>query len=398
MSDDSAAILLLCAGIGTARRQGPSAPLTNQEWTSLAEAIRKSQIERPGRLLNMSATEIGGVLALPPAKSERLASLLSRGGQLAMELDRWSSAGIWACTRADPEYPGALKRVLRRAAPAALFGIGDVGLLESRGPGLVVSPDAEGGERFGRAVGMAAAAVGLTLKTAGVAGPEAVGVEECMQGTGRAVVVGEPLERALRDRVRRESVMAGRLSVISTRAPGGRALPVGERIRLVAALCHALLVAPPRGAWGQTKSFMAGGAGPPVFVWTNGEITSGVSSLLRRGARLVPAGSGAPEGELGDWLRWAVSAQALDHPPIDRARPEGIQGATMYDQFLEALGGQQKPLTPAEAAAELGLLEEQAQIWLDMAVRDGLARKASGRYRVVGQASLLPLIDIDRGR
>jgi alpha-D-ribose 1-methylphosphonate 5-triphosphate synthase subunit PhnH len=70
----------------------------------------------------------------------------------------------------------------------------------------------------------------------------------------------------------------------------------------------------------------------------------------------------------------------------------------MYDQFLEALGGQQKPLTPAEAAAELGLLEEQAQIWLDMAVRDGLARKASGRYRVVGQASLLPLIDIDRGR
>jgi len=396
MSDDSVAILLLCAGAGVERRLGTAPPLSNQEWTNLAEQIRQSSIERPGRLLSMSAEEIQTKMGLPRAESERIARLLSRGGQLAMEIDRWSSAGMWARTRADAEYPGSLKRLLRRAAPAALFGIGDLGLLESEGPGLVVSPGAEDAERFGRMVGAASAEAGLTMKTPGAAGSETQAAQECLTAMGRVVLVGVPPERALGQRVRREAVMDGRLCMISTRAPGSRPLPIGERIRLVAAICQTLLIAPPRGAWAQSRFLPRHGSGPPLFVWASDESGNGAKALLARGAKQIPRNASKTKAEFRDWLRWVTFAD-VDKDPSEGVRPNAIGRSRLYALFIEALSSHGESFSPREVATELGLMIEQAQAWLDRAVREGVAEQVSGRYRVALQSSLLPLIDPDRG-
>ena len=57
--------------------------------------------------------------------AERLALLLARGGQFALELERLSNLGIWILTRADESYPSvAAASVSAVQAPPLLFGAG----------------------------------------------------------------------------------------------------------------------------------------------------------------------------------------------------------------------------------------------------------------------------------
>src|SRR5437588_3451335 len=120
-SDDTLAILLLCSHLALGKGLQLK-PLTDSDWSTLAERLVAAGLT-PGQMLGLGAAELHLQLGLDSAISERIAALLGRGGQLALELERLSNLGIWAMTRADPDYPGRLKKSLRQRSPAVLVGL-----------------------------------------------------------------------------------------------------------------------------------------------------------------------------------------------------------------------------------------------------------------------------------
>ena len=115
ISADGQAIALACSSLAV---QGDRSlkPLTPSEWRKLAGDLHTAQL-RPRDLVGMSPDEVRDALGYTSDGADRLAGLLARGGQLAIELERLAGRGIWLLTRADEEYPALLKTRLGPKAP-----------------------------------------------------------------------------------------------------------------------------------------------------------------------------------------------------------------------------------------------------------------------------------------
>src|SRR4029078_4710109 len=119
----------------------------------------------------LTADEIARSLGVGGDEAARYAALLARGGQLAFDLDRLRSRGIWVVTIADDAYPRRLVERLSVDAPPVLFGSGDASLLERGGIAIVGSRDAEGvATEFTERLASAAARGGTTVVSGGARG------------------------------------------------------------------------------------------------------------------------------------------------------------------------------------------------------------------------------------
>ena len=124
-SPDATAIILLCSSIGNERDPGTK-PLGPRSWAKLHDELVRQSFPGPRALIGLTAEEIDRSLGVGPDEAARLARLLGRGGQLAFELDRLRSRGIWVVTIADDAYPTRLRERLGPDAPPVLFGSGSV--------------------------------------------------------------------------------------------------------------------------------------------------------------------------------------------------------------------------------------------------------------------------------
>ena len=129
-SPDAQAIILICSSLG-AGRTGAAAvkPFGPRTWAKLQAALDGASLAGASSLVGLSAAEVDRLLGLGPADSERLVQLLARGGQLAFELDRLRSRGLWVVTLADEAYPERLRDRLTVDAPPVLFGAGERSML-----------------------------------------------------------------------------------------------------------------------------------------------------------------------------------------------------------------------------------------------------------------------------
>ena len=110
LSDDAAAVVMLCSRLGLGDDgESRRSPLTLRQWNVLARKIHDSELKRPGALLGISAAEISKRLEIPDVEAENIATLLDRGGAIALALEQFSAAGIWCVTRVDESYPARLK-------------------------------------------------------------------------------------------------------------------------------------------------------------------------------------------------------------------------------------------------------------------------------------------------
>ena len=130
-SPDSQVIVLLCTRLALPRGADGLKPLATREWNKIASRIARCEWRRPGALLGKSASELASVLGVSLAQAERMARLLERGGQLALEVERLADRGIWILTRADEAYPTRWRQRLRGKAPTVVFGAGDPQPLET---------------------------------------------------------------------------------------------------------------------------------------------------------------------------------------------------------------------------------------------------------------------------
>ena len=162
------AILLVCGAFGPAR--GEVRPYGPRAWDRLAGRLGEVGVD-PAEILSMSAPEIERTLMIPAAEGERLRYLLARSGQLAIELERLESRGIWVTTLGDADYPVRLRQRLGTSAPPLLYGSGPRALPGSPGVAIVGSRDADAAAlEFTERLAVKAAAEGLAVVSGGARG------------------------------------------------------------------------------------------------------------------------------------------------------------------------------------------------------------------------------------
>lgn len=288
LSPDGQAIVLLCSTLALPREATPK-PLTPKEWSSLAASIHESELRTPRALFGLDASDLAGSLGVSQETGDRLAGLLARGGQLAIELDRLSTRGIWIITRANEGYPPLFRSRLKATAPPVLFGAGNPSALVERSVAVVGSRDAdEASIAFATALGRTCARSGLAVVSGGARGIDSAAMLSAADAGGIAIgVLAEALERVVRRQDLRAHLAEGELTLIAAQHPAA-GFSVGAamaRNRLVYSLAEAAVVVA-SGEKGGTRAgalenLKAGWV--PLFVRHESEGPSGNRELLDAG-------------------------------------------------------------------------------------------------------------------
>jgi DNA processing protein len=294
LSPDTQAILLLTAPLVAGRSSGSAAPLTQSEYARLAGTLRERGL-RPRDLL-----ETGGELAareLPPhVDVPRVAELLARGFRLSQAIERWSARSVWVVSRADAAYPDAIRNLLRDRSPPVLYGCGSRYLTHRQGLAVVGSREVD--ERlaaYARNVGARTARADLNLVSGGARGIDTYALSGAIEEGGCAIaVLADSLEKAAIALVNRKALIEERLLLISPYDPAagfhrGHAM---QRNKLIYALSAAALVVNADlgkgGTWTGAVEQLEKLRFVPVYVRPHSEENTGLSGLVRKGARLWP--------------------------------------------------------------------------------------------------------------
>src|SRR5215471_1924603 len=187
-TDDAAAFVMLCSRLGLAADTGSGvSPLTLREWNALAQKIRESQLIRPAALLGMPAAELSSRLTIAVTEGERIATLLDRGGAIALEMEELSSYGIWCVTRVDDSYPLRLRDSLKHLSPPVLFGAGHASILDLPAVGIVGSRSLDdGGAAFARRLGELCARSSIAVISGGARGTDRIAMQGALDTGGYA--------------------------------------------------------------------------------------------------------------------------------------------------------------------------------------------------------------------
>ena len=327
VSSDSQVILLLCTHLALPRRESELKPLSRSEWNDLARAIDASSFKRPGALLGADAASLARDLNIEPALAERIAALLARGGQLAIELERLATLGIWALTRVDPLYPSRLKERLKGHAPPAIFGAGPPETLNHRGIAIVGSRDVDAtGSAFASELGRLCARSRVSVFSGGARGVDKLAVDGALEQGGQALaVLADSLQDSLRRKELRDAILSGRLTLMTPSSPSARftvAAAMG-RNKLIYALSSAAVVVSSAfdtgGTWaGAIENLRAGWV--PLFVRDGQDVPDGNRELIKRGGR--PISLEELESSLAAILDAPASPADLDHSQGSLFEPE----------------------------------------------------------------------------
>jgi DNA processing protein len=256
VSADGQAIALACSSLAL---QGDRSlkPLTPTEWHEVTLAMRSAEL-RPRDLVGLAASELRDALGLAAPLADRLASLLSRGGQLAFEVERLSSWGIWIVTRADDAYPVVLRHRLCGQAPPVLFGAGPQVSLQIPAIAIIGSRDVDDeGLRFASSLGQRCADQGFAVVSGAARGVDLAAMTGALSFGGPAVgVTVDPLERLVQRRELRLAIADELLTLVTPFPPSARwhAGNAMRRNRLIYTLTQAAVVVASSMEKGGTRS------------------------------------------------------------------------------------------------------------------------------------------------
>lgn len=267
-------------------------------WSRLDEALRRNSFRGPRDLIGLTADEIARRLGIENDVAAGYVRLLDRSGQLAFELDRLRSRGIWVVTIADDAYPAVLRDRLGSWAPPVLFGSGPASLLAGGGIAIVGSREADDDAlTFTTRLAAAVAAGGSSVVSGGARGIDAAAMRAAFEAGGSVVgVLPEGVERRLREATTRSAVAAGQAVLISPyhpSAPFSAGAAMG-RNKLIYALSDVAVVVSSAdgsgGTWTGAVEALKGGW-VPVLVRDDPGVPAGNRSLVGLGAAPCSADS-----------------------------------------------------------------------------------------------------------
>ena len=425
LSQDSQAIALLCSNV--ALPPGSEfKPLTAREWDQLRAQIHQSSLARPGELLGKSSSELATELEVPAELARRVEQLLARGGQLAVEIERLDSRGIWMITRAD-DYPARLRQRLGTHAPAVLFGAGDRQVLAHAAVAIVGSREVTAdGREFAAIAARRAVADGLAVVSGGARGIDSAAMAAAVDAGGSAVgVLADSLERLAAKRDFREPIAAGSLTLVTSYHPAAR-FNVGNamrRNRLIYCLSEAALVVASTLDKGGTRAGALEALEArwvPLLVRDDG--SAGNSDLIRRGGHgltsedlernasllpdPVPSSPMALEldggvGSANEPSAASVPEADADAEPAPPRTPTDKLAAAVLEPPQQMVDGDLFPLvwpslerflqherSEKEVAEHLKLETSQARAWLRRAQNEGLVERRERKRRYIRSSAV----------
>jgi DNA processing protein len=308
LSEDGHAVLALCSSVGLKEGGGDLSPLKLSEWNELANRLSATGATAVG-LHGRDAQDLSASLQIEISLAERIAALLSRGGRLALELERLFSIGMWVVTRVDEGYPANLLNTLKQHAPSVLFGAGRPSLLAKAAVAIVGSrnidpPAAE----FAMEVGRKAVRAGLAVVSGGAKGSDRIGMQAALESEGISIgVLADSLERTVRQSDVREFLLDDRLVLITPYAPTA-GFSVGAamgRNKLIYGLAEYAVVVSSDfesgGTWaGAVEALKAKWC--PVFVRSAEAVPKGNLELIKQRAHPLPVGELGAMNDLREWF------------------------------------------------------------------------------------------------
>lgn len=217
-SDNAMSAILLCSYIGI-KKDDAIKPLSLGEWSIFLRRIIEKNLE-PSIVLE-SDLRMLSELNYNRLETQRISSLVSRGGAVAFELDNLSSRGIDIVTIFDENYPVLLKRKLKRKAPPILYYAGDIKLANNIGIAVVGSRnvDQEGIE-FTKELVRRASKERLVIYSGGAKGVDTISENAAIQN-GSAVVsfVADSVLTRIKKKENLNHIIQGKLLLISDVKP-----------------------------------------------------------------------------------------------------------------------------------------------------------------------------------
>lgn len=411
LSPDAQALALLCSylALPSRRSAGDPKPLSPREWNDLAKKIWASSLKQPSALLRLGEAELRSDLNLEQAESNRIAQLLSRGTQLAIEIERLSSLGIWILTRADEAYPRRLKERLGWSAPPVLFGAGDTSLLERGIVAVSGSRDIdESGAAFAQLLGKRCGREHLTVVSGFARGADTTCTLAALSVGGTAIgVLADSLEKTLRNKEIRSRVANHQLVLLTAQHPRA-GFSVGAafgRNKYVYSLAlYGLVVsasADKGGTWAGAIEVLAAGW-IPLFVRAGTDVPQGNQLLAGEGALPFDDEVLRREEDLLHWLThhsegWKSANIASRNQKVSqkatkaratngstRAKRQATNGERVQDLFPIVWPHLRDVLsrthTVSDIAHALCLREEQLEDWLAKATSAGYAQYDTDRH------------------
>ena len=291
LSKDSLATLLICTRLGMSKsKNNLPKPYTLTQWNKLVNKLVNSNLERPSAFFETKPDYWRKELNLTEDQIDRLEQLLSRGGQLGIELERLDSLGIWVTTRAEKTYPTRFKNVLKHKSPIVLYCAGDIKILKNEGVAIVGSRNvSDEGRYFAKKLAKRCAKEGLTVISGGARGVDSISQDSSLTAGGTVVsIFPQGLESQIRSSKYREAILDRKLIALSTYHPKSswavyRAM---ERNKYVYALSKFTVVVESSlnkgGTWsGATENLDSNWV--PLFVRSEDNISPGNQELINRG-------------------------------------------------------------------------------------------------------------------
>lgn len=203
-------------------------PLGFREWGQFAKWLLDKDLTPEG-LFDNSLDKILRGCGQKQISVDRIKTLLepSRKKRLAEDEESWRKAGIWVLSRADKDYPKALKRKLGYDCPAILFGSGDRALLNQ--------------DKKIAVVGSSRGAVGIDLSYSRSFAVAVAQGESVLVSVNRAKIEKDAIETSLANGGQCIAVLTGNLQKDSSKARNRKFMKDKKLISLSALPPHAAL-------------------------------------------------------------------------------------------------------------------------------------------------------------
>lgn len=220
ISNDSLAILLICSDLSLRNTDNMVKPLSALQWSKLSECLEGNGLT-PGSLFDISCESIRNKLCLVDTEIDRIDRLLSRAGQVSMELTALNNKGIFVLTIADDMYPSRLIEKLKKHAPPLLYYAGDLQLLKKKGISIVGSRNIdEAALRFTEQLSKRCANDGLNVVSGGARGVDSIAENTAnMMGGTSIIVLADDMDRKIRNKEIREAILEKRSLILSPFRP-----------------------------------------------------------------------------------------------------------------------------------------------------------------------------------
>lgn len=387
LSTDSLAIVLLCTSLALPSRSEKSIkPLTPSEWEGVSEKLQRQQL-RPSVFFEQPSSFWNDALDLGHDFVERIEHLLARGAQLAFELERLDSLGIWVKTRAEHDYPIQWKRRLRQKSPVVVFGVGNTSLLLDNNERIAIVGSRDIDEealKFTETLATQCATDGMAVVSGGARGVDMTAQTTALNVGGTVIsVVSEGLEGTVKKREIRNAVLSGNLLMLSAVAPRMRftAHNAMARNKYVYTLSHYSVVVSSSlkgGTWSGAVENLRN-HWIPLFVRDSEKMPAGNQPLILQG------GISFPEGQLYKRTmplsEWFSAHKRTESFPIEeiRVKQVDIVAQVQADIFPVVLPIMKKmlssPKSIAELAKNLNVMEQQVAMWVQKATEGGYVKQ-----------------------